>query len=272
MYREIPDDPEVCAVDEAKVAFWRFADSPFTWGGGGVIIGAALVSPAWFKLVFVCGGVLIAIGLLRAGGFSNQSRIRAVTIVLLLCLGVGWWLLWKVIPKPVEPLTKREAQELMNQLSPANPPLVASPLDEATKPITKSEFLAMLNLWFTQKKNNKGAAQIVIEQDPLPNLLNSQLLDEVENTIHEMRRVENIYPSYSMGATQDEITRYGLVELTSGYLRTKERAIPFVKSICYRRGISPPPSIINEGTTFNINDVEDERLYLEYLANVLRSN
>ncbi len=130
-------------------AVWRFGDSPFAWGGVGVVVGSALVSPAWFTFAFVGGGIAIGIGLLRAGAFKGRSIIfRVVANVLLLsCLGVGWRLLWKVIPKPVEPLTKQDAQELLSKAASTNrsqavPPAV--PLKDAAEPITKAEFLTML--------------------------------------------------------------------------------------------------------------------------------
>jgi hypothetical protein len=131
---------------EGPGALWRFGDSPFTWGGVGVIVGSALVSPAWFTFAFIGGGIAIAIGLLRARAFQGRSVICQVTvdILLLSCLGGGWFLLWKVIPKPVEPLTRQDAQDLLSKAANANRPPSVPPGDDAAKPITKAEFTRML--------------------------------------------------------------------------------------------------------------------------------
>ena len=132
---------------EEPGALWRFGDSPFTWGGIGVIVGSAIVSPTWFKFAFVGGGMAIAIGILRAKPFNGRSsRFRfAANLALLACLGIGWRLLWKVIPAPVEPLTKQEAQELFRQNANQSQPVSQiPPPEDARSPLTKADFLKLL--------------------------------------------------------------------------------------------------------------------------------
>ena len=88
-------------------ALWKFLESPLTWGGIGVVIGAALVSPAWFKSAFVGGGICVAIGFLRAKAFrKNGSTASSIlNLVVLLALGLGWYTIWVFVPKPTEPPT-----------------------------------------------------------------------------------------------------------------------------------------------------------------------
>jgi hypothetical protein len=100
---------EVYAMAEPRKrsALSDFADSPFTWGGISLLVGAALVSPAWFRAAFIGAGVAIGIGIVRAFLFGNLSVYWRCfrTLALLLCLGYGWFRLWGAVPKPVEPAT-----------------------------------------------------------------------------------------------------------------------------------------------------------------------
>src|ERR1700683_2854466 len=132
---------------EEPGALWRFGDSPFTWGGIGVIVGSAIVSPTWFKFAFVGGGIAIAIGFLRAKPFNRRSsRFRfTANLVLLACLGIGWRFLWKIIPAPVETCTKQEAQELFRQNANQSQQVSQTPPpDDARQPLTKADFLRLL--------------------------------------------------------------------------------------------------------------------------------
>jgi hypothetical protein len=133
-------------------ALWRFGDSPFTWGGVGVVIGSALASPVWFKYAFIAGGLAISIGLVRANFFNIRRTYLQLNIALLLCLTAIWYGLWKAIPKPVEPLTREDARQLLgkfyDQISDRENANRGAPraakLDGAEKPITRSEFMKLL--------------------------------------------------------------------------------------------------------------------------------
>jgi hypothetical protein len=123
-------------------AFWKFGDSPFTWGGIGVLVGSAIASPTWFRFAFISGGISIAIGLWRAG-FGTISKV-----FLFFFLAGGWILLWRVIPKPVEPLTKKDAQEIFSRAQDADHSQHGEPAESVKnleRPITKAEFLNMLH-------------------------------------------------------------------------------------------------------------------------------
>jgi len=140
--------------DEKKDSafLWRFGDSPFTWGGLGVIAGSALASPTWFKFAFVGGGIAIAIGLLRARPFTFKcpAWMVAANTILVLSFVAVWWLLWTVIPKPVECLTKQEAVDFLKaSRAPALPSIQA--IDDGTKPITKADFMKLLAQYLPAK-------------------------------------------------------------------------------------------------------------------------
>ena len=152
---------------------WRFFDSPFTWGGIGVLVGSALVSPTWFKFAFVGGGIAIAIGLLRAGIES-----RSLTFLLLVCFSAGWYWVWRVIPKPVEPLTKKDALELLSQAEDANrsqhDQTTVSPND-SQKPISRAEFLRML-----QQSNSSESKFAIIPNERLNEMTKSTVFELLE--------------------------------------------------------------------------------------------
>jgi hypothetical protein len=101
------------AEEPRKLPLWEFADSPFTWGGIGVIVGAALVSPSLFKWAFVGAGVSIGIGWLRAGSLrGSRGTIRiGGNVAMLGALAIIWFGVWKIIPKPVEPPTAEQIAE-----------------------------------------------------------------------------------------------------------------------------------------------------------------
>jgi hypothetical protein len=141
---------------------WRFADSPFTWGGIGVVIGSAVVTPVWFRYAFVGGGISIGIGFLRAGIFTGRHIVyRAITqVVLLLGLATCWWLLWKVIPKPEEPLTRKGAQEILRQFQSFNRP---SPVIETSeKPLTKTDLEKIFQQQVKIKTPQTGEPQVSV--------------------------------------------------------------------------------------------------------------
>jgi hypothetical protein len=102
---------------EEKNALWEFADSPFTWGGIGLILGAAIVSPALFKFAFIAAGVSVAIGFLRARAFKGKSITTRIllNLIILACMAFGWRSLWGWMPKPVEPPTPDQIAERVVQ-------------------------------------------------------------------------------------------------------------------------------------------------------------
>jgi hypothetical protein len=148
-------------------ALWKFADSPFTWGGIGVVIGSAIVTPVWFRYAFIGAGISIGVGLIRAGILDGRHVAYRVIgqIALLLCLVVGWWSLWRVIPKPEEPLTKKSAQELLEKWGKPTFPQQSPqpPASYSDKPVTVSELAAMLRQVKppTQSETPKPVASMV---------------------------------------------------------------------------------------------------------------
>ena len=93
-----------------KHKIWDFADSPFTWGGVGVLIGAAIASPASFGTVFVLSGIFVAIGMWRAKFCGIAGNV-----LLSICLLLAWCGLWTTIPKPKEPPTLAEIVEAVSR-------------------------------------------------------------------------------------------------------------------------------------------------------------
>lgn len=92
---------------EEQHPLWKFLESSFTSGGIGVISGAALTAPATFKYAFIGGGVLIAIGILRANALKTRHPlVRVIGNSFLLAILVSLWIiLWKVMPPPTEQAT-----------------------------------------------------------------------------------------------------------------------------------------------------------------------
>jgi hypothetical protein len=101
--------------------FTEFIDSPFTWGGLGVLIGIATASPALFKYAFWGAGIAIWIGFLRSGLILHSRKWEARTAVIVLSTGVflfGWMRLYQIIPRPTEPLTATQLTDAVkNALS-----------------------------------------------------------------------------------------------------------------------------------------------------------
>lgn len=96
---------------------WSFLESPFTWGGIGVIVGAAATSPSWFKYAFVGAGVAIAVGALRAGFSYPKSGLSKIAATLAcLILATVWLKVWSVIPKPTDPLTKQDLRDVLKEM------------------------------------------------------------------------------------------------------------------------------------------------------------
>lgn len=110
------------AEESKNRRFWEFLDSPFTWGGIGVVAGAAIVSPSWFRPTFIGSGISVAIGLLRANWLKG-SRFGiwlAGNVGLIALVAMIWFFVWKYIPKPGEPPTPEQiAQAVARKLGEA---------------------------------------------------------------------------------------------------------------------------------------------------------
>jgi hypothetical protein len=79
----------------------------------GVVFGCALGSPAAYKYAFWCGGLAVAIAVVRAKPFKDKStHVQASTTSLLwVGLAVVWLFLWHVIPRPAEPRPEPPTKE-----------------------------------------------------------------------------------------------------------------------------------------------------------------
>jgi hypothetical protein len=116
----VPDCGRALLAEELP-AIVRFADSPFTWGGLGVVLGCALGSPAAYKYAFWFGFIVVAIAIIRAKPFKECSTIVQVSTASLFCVGLGvvWLLLWNIIPRPggpsPNPPTKEEIADAVVQ-------------------------------------------------------------------------------------------------------------------------------------------------------------
>jgi len=109
--------------EKKTTSFWRFAESPFTWGGIGVFIGVALASPTWFKYGFIGSIVSIGVGAFKAGFFEGRGLLVRLfgTLALCACLAGGGWELWGVVPKPREPVTKQDINDAVREALASNP-------------------------------------------------------------------------------------------------------------------------------------------------------
>lgn len=86
-----------------KQKIWNFSDSPWTWGGIGVIVGA-VAGTVPLGLLFAIGGVIIAVGLIRAKMFEGHARLIKVGGNTFLCVLLALILIGarKLIPKAKE--------------------------------------------------------------------------------------------------------------------------------------------------------------------------
>jgi hypothetical protein len=118
----------------------KFLDSPFTWGGIGVLIGIATTSPPLFRAAFVGAGIAIGIQLLRSQFLEGKSgRTQFVgTALLIIAFSLTWWKLWNKIPKPSEPLTKGDVVSALHEVG--NSTTFQSAAND-NKPITKAELV-----------------------------------------------------------------------------------------------------------------------------------
>jgi hypothetical protein len=123
-----------------------FCESPITWGGIGVIAGALGLALS-LKILFVIGGLPIAIAIILQKFFQRWNWLYAVLGNTALCLSLAAALygVWRLVPKPKEcPTVADIADAVQRKLSeahdnntqsvtPFSPPVIA----ENKKPQTK---------------------------------------------------------------------------------------------------------------------------------------
>jgi hypothetical protein len=85
---------------------WLFGESPFTWGGIGVLVGAVGVAVS-LKVLFIVSGIPLAFGIVRAKFFEGcKIRWQILGNVALGVLMAGLLFgLWGLVPKPKEPVS-----------------------------------------------------------------------------------------------------------------------------------------------------------------------
>lgn len=140
------------AMDEEDRKRWiAFIDAPWLGIGVGIVIGAfgSLLSVKW---LIVAGWGLISAETFRHDFLRRGRKARlAGSTALSILIGLALFSAWEHTPLPVEPLTKKDAQELVSRFIPINQPQVAPPpgLADPDKPITKAELLKMLQQYKT---------------------------------------------------------------------------------------------------------------------------
>jgi hypothetical protein len=224
-------------------ALWNFCDSPFTWGEIGVVIGAALASPVWFRYAFIGGGISIGIGLLRANAFRQSRATARVVVNLVLCCSFVtlWILLWKVIPKPEAPVTRNELQQILND----KPSTLAAPVatentSSGNKPISRSDLVAIIKQY---SATHRGPSASAPTQTKFANITNTRLADMARAGAVSMRDVSHewkakresaynsLYDHIEGGRATDEERKTAPARIEAAQKEVDERYKPQAKRI-----------------------------------------
>jgi hypothetical protein len=139
----------------------RSLEHPLSCLGLGGAIAILMVSPSSFNYGFTAAGCAIAVGLLRSKAFSNSRPVIRFlgNILIVACFGAIWFWLWKVVPKPTEPVTKQDVYDALSK----SPVRVA----DGNKPITKAELQKLIQQYRSPQKisNNLGTPESVNQGD-----------------------------------------------------------------------------------------------------------
>lgn len=192
-------------MDEAKSNPWvDFWDSPWFGIGIGVEIGVfgSMLSAKWLVAI---GWVIICIQLLRHDFFKGGSEVKwLANTALSFVLGFLLILIWHFLPKPLEPVSKRDMKKDITDAVTAayqqNAPQSAAPVNPGDL-TTKAE----ITQWVR-------AAIAVASHNTLSNLTNERLNDLAKQTIHGLglERSEWSNRNYTIAMTTHDESRYGV--------------------------------------------------------------
>jgi hypothetical protein len=248
---------------EEPNSFWKFAESPFTWGGIGVIFGTALVSPAWFKGAFIGGGIAIAIGFLRANSFKHRSIVFRIVFHLIAGTGLValWIALWNVIPRPSEPLTKKDLQDL------GILPPVGGQTSEA---LTKVELTEALQQYSTNRES-KPTLDFSNEELRAQVLDVTQQLDKISRDYTEaIRHIDTLLEEARSDQAKITQIREQQDSLTGHYSHDTANLELVVKANCLDQIISiklgKPMPAINQFSLTAANNLSQECYRLKTMA------
>jgi hypothetical protein len=187
--------------------FWKFAENPFTWGGIGVVIGAALASPASFRIAFIVGGFAVGVGLLRANSFNTKATWKRIigNLVLYGLLACIWILLWKIIPKTVEPPTVDQIAEAIVKKQGYQ---TGNNKPESVQTATASQIAdAVLKKLPKEQGGASGAGQMPTPEETLHRMSNRQLREYTVSVANSMRDFETkYYPRVASSPTTNDPT------------------------------------------------------------------
>jgi hypothetical protein len=176
-------------MDEPKRnAVVAFLDSQWLGIGVGVVAGAfgSLLSAKW---LIVFGWSLICVDMLRYNFFNKGKFVKLFVNVGICCfLGLVFFLLWRFIPKPPEPLTRKDVQEAVTTAlsTPVNSTQKAQPDKENIHLTTKAELVAAVRAAIEQYKSKEAANS----QPAIPPISNSDLRKEVAAYTEHLRGIE----------------------------------------------------------------------------------
>ncbi len=167
---------------ESETNPWlEFVDAPWLGIGVGMVIGSfgSLFSVKW--LIFV-GWFIICLELSRHDFFKKGKIVRGLVTLGTSCvIGFTFYVIWHVVPKPLEPLTKKDVQEVVQQALESTPRSATTtapqPDSEDSHVNTKAELADAVRKAIAEYKPSVA--------EGIANLTNEQLSDEAASTVTE---------------------------------------------------------------------------------------
>jgi hypothetical protein len=219
---------------------------------------------------------------------TTYPLLSAVVVFLVGgCIAVGLWRLAVIPIKRPLPPTNLEAYPVeirrlpdtapKTELSPpnANTHRAKSPTEPA---ITEDQLRALL-----KQHGLHPHGDVVVNipvEDPLSPEKDDQLLGDAQFLVGELNRIEKMYIGYSQALSyppsptdqlSQQLGRHSLAETAGEYGQVKGKVAQMITSMCYRmRMVSVqkpvPPALLQNSGGFNIDDLKEDRLYLENLS------
>lgn len=264
--------------------------------------------PAIVGLLFTAAALAVIYMDELQARLKDQRIVRWIVAIVLLVMGIGAFISDKVqknleeqkLTAAIESTAVRVATTCGDKLlafikSPAFGEILheelakeemgADPTGAVSAAVDRAVSRALAASLAPKANNLEAADPVVISQDTYPSTYtNSQLLDEANYVIGELRRIETLYSTYSnsfnsLPPTEKiklrENFNTNLSEVASYYGQIRRDDARLVKSMSYRMHMtSPPPPVppaLQGERPFSIQDVNADKVYLENLANRLRS-